>query len=618
MTEPSGTEGHSATDDTDGLEELAQGKKRGQKKVAIAGAALVVAALGGVFALTKYQTAQADAEIGGAWGSFSACLFGSEPLAPGETASQRLRAIQLKAMTLPEAQRAPDGGKPWPDRCTNLGHALHEAIKNAGRAQKDGKDLAHYSEALAKLLKEPTSYAADLSEAADGAWESAAKEGVKAAPNKNVAPPPPAAKALTVDALAKIEPLSKTSFNLKSLFTEPHPGGPLRILIDEKGLPGSPFICTFSGGGAAAAAKCASLPPALAQSQHGYRLLGTSDDDAAPLVFAGKRGSSGVYRADSAEPIASIYSYGGYSAKDGSSAVLGWNEAKDELMLIRKPAGGAKQEKALKPDFRLGNFYYSAQVLWDHVLLRGVTKEEERRLFAQTVARASEEGVGELTNVGELPEAGLIEGGPDEPPHIAGCRTKEALIVRVKGYNNEFMSFLVGGKWSEPILVPSIGGTLSCRKAEAAITRVDVAGLDAPWKTSVVHRRCTSAGCNFEENVRMEPLLNTMFDFAPREARVIGAADVEGKLLLVWAAGERGGVRMRLAPADQMMKAEDVILFDDLVKDGKVQKLSTLFDLRVLSREGFGIVVLSTVAGIHAVRVDPDGKTAPVAIEWAK
>lgn len=599
--------------DADALAELQGGRKRGQKKVAIVGGALVIAAAAGVFALTKYQTAQADAEISAAWGSFSSCLVG-DPLAPDEPASKRLRAIQLTAMTLADKDRAPSGGQTWPDRCVRLGHIVGESLRGAARAKKDEKDLAYWSEALAKQLKEPNAYAADLSEAADATWAAAAKEGITAAPPKDMPAPPPAAKPLTADALASIEPLSKTSFNLKSLFTEPHPGGPLRILIDEKGLPGSPFVCTFT----ATDAKCKSLPPALAQSQHGYRLLGTADDDAPPLVFAGKRGDAGVYRADSEAAVTNLYSYGGYSASDGFSAVLGWHEGKDELALIRKPASGAAREDALKPDFKIGNFFYSAQMLWGHLFLRGVTKDDNRRLFVESVERGGDAGVGAPIDVGELPEAGLIDGGPDEPPHIAGCKSKEALIVRVKGYSNEFMSFFVGGKWSAPILVPSIGGTLSCRKSEAAITRVDVAGAESPWNTSVVERRCTSAGCDFEENVTFQKILGTMLDFAPREARIIGAADVDGKLLLVWAAGERGGVRMRLAPADQIAKAPDVILFDDLIKDGKVQKLSTLFDLRVLSREGFGIVVLSTVSGIHAIRVDPEGKTAPIAISWAK
>ena len=90
--------------------------------------------------------------------------------------------------------------------------------------------------------------------------------------------------------------------------------------------------------------------------------------------------------------------------------------------------------------------------------------------------------------------------------------------------------------------------------------------------------------------------------------------DLDGKLLVVWAAGERGGVRMRLGPIETIAAAPEVILYDDLVKDGRVQSLSTLFDLKLFSREGFALLILSTVTGVHGLRIDADGKVTPLAI----
>ncbi|MFO0762856.1 MAG: hypothetical protein U0359_40840, partial [Byssovorax sp.] len=377
-------------------------------------------------------------------------------------------------------------------------------------------------------------------------------------------------------------------------------------------VPGSPFLCTIT----AQKASCGPLPKAITDTQQGVRLLGTADDEAAPLVFAGKRGASGVYRSDTGEKVEQIFSYGGYAAKDGFSAILGWNEGKDELVLIRKAsATGKPNAEALKPDFRMGNFYYNAQLLWDQVMLRGVTKSDSRRLFSESLGRG-DKALGDPVDIGELTEAGLTEGGPDEPPHIAGCRTAEAMVVRVKGYDNEFVSFLMGGKWSNPVLVPATGGTLSCRKADAAITGVYPSSADSSWKTTVEQRRCTSAGCNYEV-VKMEQLLSGMLEFSPKEGRVV-AADLDGKMLIVWAAGDRGGVRMRIGSAEQIATSPDIILFDDMVKDGKVQNLSTLFDMRIYSREGYAILVLSTVGGVSAVKIEPDGKFAPLTIDWAK
>ena len=67
-----------------------------------------------------------------------------------------------------------------------------------------------------------------------------------------------------------------------------------------------------------------------------------------------------------------------------------------------------------------------------------------------------------------------------------------------------------------------------------------------------------------------------------------------------------------MGTAYRIAKEKDVLVFDDLVKDDRVQKLSTLFDLRLFAREGFALLLLSTVSGVHALRVEPDGRVTPV------
>ena len=596
--------------ESDTMEALARDRGRRTRRLALFGGVFALAVGGGLFGLTRYQEAQSTAHIEGAWGALSRCLVG-KPLDAGERVDTRFRALQLTAMALPEPQRAPAGGHAWPGRCASLSYALSEALKDGGKAAKGEKDLAFWAEALAKQLKEGTSFTADLGENLTHTWEEADKARLPATAGPEQPPTPALPHPLDADSLARGTPLTKAPFSLKSLYTDLHPNQKLHFLVDEKSIPQSPFLCTITG----QKAQCATLPKAITDTHQGVRLLGTADDEAAPLIFAGKRGNAGVYRADTGEQVDRIFSYGGHAAKDGFSALLGWNESDEELRLIRKASSDAKKDTTLlKPDFRIGNYYYNAQVLWDHVLLRGVTKSNSRRLFAQSLTRGDK--LGEPVDVGELSEAGLHDGGPDEPPHISGCRTAEIMVVRVKGYDNEFVSFLVNGKWSTPVLVPATGGTLSCRKADAAITGVYPSGQDSAWKTTVEQRRCTTAGCTYDE-IRMEQLLSGQLEFSPKESRAV-AADLDGKMLVVWSAGDRGGVRMRLGAADQIAKAEDVIVFDDLVKDGKVQSLSTLFDMRIFSREGYAILVMSTVSGVHAVRITADGKFAPLAIEWAK
>jgi hypothetical protein len=184
--------------------------------------------------------------------------------------------------------------------------------------------------------------------------------------------------------------------------------------------------------------------------------------------------------------------------------------------------------------------------------------------------------------------------------------------VRVKGYDHDFMTFRLGDRWSPPVTPGITGGTLSCSKSTAAITRVEPASTESSWKTQIRQVQCSTAGCRTDV-VRMEHLVHKRPDFAPREGH-IDAVALDGKLLVVWAAGERGGVRMRLAPANEIASAPDALIYDDMIKEGRVQPLSTLFDLKLFSREGFAVLLLATVTGVHALRIDEGGKISPLKV----
>lgn len=612
MSEGPSSAHHPAPPPPDSIDELALAQKGKTRKGVFALLGIAVAAAGGAALFARAQTAKANREASAAWGAFERCMLGAG-LAQGETPALRFRALQLTASAMSMEARAAEGDKPWPKRCAGYATDLRDALKAAGRAKKDGKDLAAFVDALGKKIQENDAFAADLAAQITEAWQQAGVEGVEAAPGVDVPNPPELAKPLTADALGAKEPLSKTSFQLKSALTEAHPGGAMRVLIQDDAAPASPFLCTFTR--ASKQATCRALPGSLKGVKHGLRLLATTEEDAEPLVFAGNRGDAGVYRSDTGDLVEKRYSYGGWATSDGYSSVLGWDEEKRAPLLIRKIANSEPDRTLLEPEFRVGNAYYSTQLVFDQVLLRGVDKEQRRRFYAQKVPKTGPFKLAPI-DVGELEEAGRIEGGPDEPPHIAACRTKDVLVVRVKGYTQDFMSFLADGTWSAPTSPGFGGGVLSCHGKGAAVTRVEVAGSDKPWKTGFTQAQCSSAGCS-KTRVSLEKFLGGMLQFAPREHKV-DAVDLDGKLLVVWAAGERGGVRMRLAPPGEIERAKDVIVFDDLVKQGQVDKLSTLFDLRLFSREGFAILLLSTVAGVHAIRVEADGSFAPVELAWKK
>jgi hypothetical protein len=591
---------------SDDVEAILRAQKKQRVRFAVVAVAGLVAIGAGVAALFARQDRAATERIDKAFGGLSRCLLGP-PLETGETAGSRVRRVQLSAMTMADEQRSVEAGKPWPERCATFAFQVDEAIRDAARGKGD-KDLAHAAAALGKLLEKPTSFEVDMTPAVNEVFSLAPLENVSPGPAVDVAVAPGRADPLDADALARGTALAQKAFSFQAVYTEPHPALDMHVLVDDPGAPGAPFLCTMRK--ASAEARCAKLPGSIAGTKQGLRLLGTTDDGAAPLVFAGSRGSEGIFRADTGVEVERYYAYGGYAAAD-FAAVLGWREKDKELVASRKQGGGATTQTKIDPPFRVGNPYYSAQMLWDAVMLRGVTKEDRRRLFALPLARGGAV-VGDPIDVGELPEPGLVQGGADEPPHITGCKTAETLVVRVKGYDVDFMSFRLGGRWSEPISPGITGGTLSCSHASSTVTRVEPADQEHSYKTSIRQAHCTSAGCRTDV-VRMEALLHKRTELAPRDGHV-DAADLDGKLLVVWAAGERGGVRLRLGPIESIASAPDVVIFDDMIKDGQVGTLSTFFDLNVFSREGFALVLLGTTSGVHGLRVDPDGKLTPVTV----
>jgi hypothetical protein len=338
---------------------------------------------------------------------------------------------------------------------------------------------------------------------------------------------------------------------------------------------------------------------------HGLRLLGTSDPDAPNLVFAGKRGSEGVFVIGAEAPVDRMYSYGGYSSREGVISVLGWDEAARGMVLTQKTAALAAVRTPLKPNFRVGNFFYGSQLLWDQVLVRGITPDDERRLFVLPLSQKDKHSF-ELVDIGELPEPGLIRPGEEQQPHLTGCRTEKATVIRVRGNSSDFLTFRINGRFSEPVEA-SASGVLGCYGTTATIVQVR---HGSGGSTRLYHDTCTSAGC-VRAVLGGEALDGSSSDLRPREPSDVAAVDLEGKLLAVWLAGERGGLRMRIGEPDKFAHAPDVVVLDDHIFEHKTCRDGTILGFRLYSRERFAMLLLSTMAGVHAFRIDPDGGIKP-------
>jgi hypothetical protein len=581
--------------DLEGLPSLRGAQKRSRRTSMIVGGVLVVGLAAGGFGLLRKIESDNREKVAASWSAFSRCLIG-EPLAAGEKASARFRNIQLSAMVLPEPMRSEPGQPPWPNRCSYQAHAVRETMKSAGLSKKDEKDLAYWTENLGKLLKERKPEQDDLSEPMDKTWEEAAKAQLlppPGAPDTSKADgpaPPPVARPLTVDDLRKADPITKESFTFKTVFEEPFQSPKLRLLVEDKSVAASPFFCTFAAG----AGKCAKLPEKLATGHSGFRLLGSTDDDASPLVFLGQGGIEGIFRAESGELVDRVASFDAYSSKSGFVALVAAGNTDDgEFKMLTQESPGAPI-KTIK--FTPGKMQpklkriYGGRMLWDQLLILAYDEDDKLKLYAMQV---TPKGAEPLVEVGPLEDGGAI----------TGCRTADTIVARI-GRSPSFFTFLAGGRWSKPVSAEATSGTFSCRQSEAVFT--------TDW--GMVQARCTAAGCQ-DQSADRDSLHHKIDAFAPRD-KFFDTVELDGKILVVWAGGTLGGLRMRLAPITQIEQTKDTVIFDDRVQEGAIKDLSTMFEMRLYSRDRFAYLLLSTVAGVHAIRIDADGTFGPAKISW--
>jgi hypothetical protein len=387
---------------------------------------------------------------------------------------------------------------------------------------------------------------------------------------------------------------------LSTVIAEPMADAELRLLFRD--AEGGPTLCTI-----AATASCRPLPEPLRPAAGALRLVGTVEEGAAPVVVGERHGAGGVFRSDTGERLGEFAVYGAFAKKDGSTSLVGYDEGRNKLVVSRHAAGGAPFEERVDPNGNTGNGYYNLGLLWDQLVWKAVTPEDQLHVFARKVG--ADGRLGPSADLGHISEPSRVENKEDEEPHVTGCRTSEGLVARVKGWVSQFLLFHTAGQWSFPVRVSHRGGMLTCRGAEATVTRIDERIAGGGGRVSQF--RCTAAGCK-PASAKGADLVGTMRELAPADAAQTAAADLDGKLLFVWVAGTDGGLRMKLSPIESIAQAQDVVLYDPLVKDAKVGNVSTLYDMRLFVRGGVAFLLLGTASGVHVLRVEPDGKFVPV------
>jgi hypothetical protein len=583
----------------------AQRRSRNKRLVALGLVLVTIGAAGGAGAVIVARRTRAETDR--AWSRAATCLVG-EPLAAGESASSRVRNAQLVVMAVPPEKREAPGQEPWPSRCAAPVHAFAEAVKNGGGAAS----LAESAEKLGKAASGEANESADLGPLVDNLFAAAAADKLVAVRATDVPQPPQRAAPMTLATLHREARMFGGPLVLSSLYPAPFGDGSIRFVVDDKDFAKGPAACAMADG--ARAITCTKIPAPAAALSPALRPWGTTSPGVAPFVFAGDRGKSGIFRSDTGARVVDKLEYGAYGAsalEDGSLGYLVWNDKPPETHFVRVAADGKRKESVVVGRKESGNPYYSSAIFWSHVAYKSVKKDADGiRLVVRDIQ--PDGALAPPVDVGRIDEVGQIEGGENEEPHLTACRSGETTVIRAKGWHNTFVSFFVAGKWTAPVEAPGLGGHLQCRSGEAIVSRVWGGPVGSTFKGGVDVRRCTVSGCE-DRSVVLNKMLADSHDVLPREAKDVRAVDVDGKLLVVWSAGDRGGLRMRLAAPDQLAAAPDVVLYDDHIKDGAFREESTLVGFLLFPTAHGALLLLGTVDGVYAYMVDATGKTSPVA-----
>jgi hypothetical protein len=214
------------------------------------------------------------------------------------------------------------------------------------------------------------------------------------------------------------------------------------------------------------------------------------------------------------------------------------------------------------------------------------------------------------------------------PTEIEACRTSSALaVVLVRGsgagvlfFSKDGVSEIRTAKLPSDARVAS--RVLACASDALSITRVVTRTRQRSEVDTlgfvVQHARCTPDGCQTQEIDLDTTFKDTPDELRPRGVRPdeVVAGGLGDKLLLVWRSSGRG-IRARLASADGLASAPDLIVYDDRLKSGSSFRESLVEKLALFPRQTGAVLFLGLAleGGVKALRIGLDGKLAPVSPE---
>lgn len=556
--------------------------KSGKGKVVAAVLVLGAVGVGGAVFLARQDAKTKRAAIDAAWGKSIRCLLGSAPTNAAD-ATARARAFQLAVIGKPQT----DAAGAWPARCEEPARALQKTLLDGASVLPKTENLRTAIEAMLKEL-----HGSAGAEAVAGPIGKVFGEGLalglSGVATEGLAPP----KAVAVFAaheLPKETRISGTGARLANVQVAPMRGDTLVFTVEGEGS-AAPIVC-------ASTAQKLVCKPSNAKVPTGAHPFGSADEGAPPVLFAGGlHGDRGIFRADTGESLGTLSLVGAHVAADGALSYVTWDEKGEAVHLVQK---GKDEVVATRKDDRVHRM--GVTYAWGDLFIERFDPELGHALFTRKLV----DGKPEDTEVGRVvPFSGLSE----TTPRHSACRSGSATVMRVVGSGSESIAFHLDGRWFPPRTVAGAGGTLSCTASDAYVTRV--VDFDGPTVTAW---HCTVTKCE-PWRIDLREAMKNELPIAPSNVKHVQALEMGGKLGVVYRAGDQGGLRLRIARAEEFAGGSDTVVFDDL-RDENGAAPSTLKDFRLLPGKGHAILLLSTTAGVHAYRLLPSGAAAPAVVE---
>ncbi len=572
------------------------GERRWKRIAVLSILGMIVA--GGVGGASMYVLGQNElALLHKNWSQAQACMLGA-PLAQGEVPGARVRLLQMATVSIDPAKRAVENGKSWPGSCIG---PVNELAQHGISAEAGGDDLAKAAKNLGKILVAEDA-SVDLRKPVEELWKAAGAANLKDAPSSPgfTTPKPPPLMFASVSALPKL--LGADGLSNAVLRAEPSASRAVRFLVDDKGIPSGPVVCTAGDSDALA---CARVSGDAAGKSPGLRLLGSSDPSFPAFVFAGDRGSLGIYRGAGKSLLADATTYGATVDDGGHGTLLVRRKDTQDFAIVHQAAAGSDVTEAGGLSSKMLDNLNDASLAFGYVVYRTVGSGAlPPHLMARPLADANAAAV----DVGELADRAAP---PKDQARYTSCRSGGTIAVRFRAARTDFVALNIGGSWSPPVAVPDAGrdGALSCRDGEAMIVQLTHSEGNDRDHATIDAFRCTPGACAAAGHLSIFDLVHGSKLGLPENRENATVAAIDGKLLVAWNAGASGGLRARFAAPDKLVAAEDVLLADEI---DPASGQSAVLDLKAMSAGRVGVLLVHTATGVRALRVDSDGHFSPM------